>query len=64
MPPTDKLIFTHAENSYLNLGVETGLVGLGLAITSLVIGFLMLRGCILKGHRTGADNCDCTDQVA
>ena len=44
MPPTDKRIFTHAENSYLNLGVETGLIGLGLAIVSLLISFHMLRG--------------------
>ena len=39
MPPTDKRLFTHAENSYLNLGVETGLLGLGLAIVSLLLGF-------------------------
>lgn len=49
MPPTDKTIFTHAENSYLNLGVETGLVGLCLAITSLVIGFLCCGVVFLKG---------------
>jgi O-antigen ligase len=44
MPPTDKIIFTHAENSYLNLGVETGLIGLVLAIVSLLLGF---AACIL-----------------
>ena len=49
MPPTDKRIFTHAENSYLNLGVETGLVGLGLAIVSIVIGFLCCGVVFFKG---------------
>ena len=49
MPPTDKLIFTHAENSYLNLGVETGLVGLGLAIISLVIGLTCCAVVFFKG---------------
>ena len=49
MPPTDKRIFTHAENSYLNLGVETGLIGLGLAIMSLIIGFLCCGVVFLKG---------------
>jgi O-antigen ligase len=49
MPPTDKRIFTHAENSYLNLGVETGLVGLGLAIVSLVIGFLCCGVVFVRG---------------
>ncbi|MFM8633914.1 MAG: O-antigen ligase family protein, partial [Planctomycetia bacterium] len=36
MPPTDTTVFTHAENSYLNLGVETGGVGLGLAVLAIV----------------------------
>ena len=49
MPPTDKLIFTHAENSYLNLGVETGLVGLGLAIVSLLVGFVCCVVVFVKG---------------
>ena len=49
MPPTDKRIFTHAENSYLNLGVETGLVGLGLAIVSLVIGLTCCAVVFFKG---------------
>jgi O-antigen ligase len=49
MPPTDKLIFTHAENSYLNLGVETGLVGIGIAITALIVGFLCCVVVFLKG---------------
>ena len=49
MPPTDKQIFTHAENSYLNLGVETGLIGLGLAIVSLLIGFACCIAVFLKG---------------
>ena len=52
MPPTDKRIFTHAENSYLNLGVETGLVGLALAITSIVIGFICCGVSIPKRHCT------------
>ena len=49
MPPTDKRIFTHAENSYLNLGVETGLVGFGIVITALIIGFLCCVVVFLKG---------------
>ena len=49
MPPTDKRIFTHAENSYLNLGVETGLVGFGIAITALIVGFLCCVVVFLKG---------------
>ena len=49
MPPTDKQIFTHAENSYLNLGVETGLVGLGLAIMSIVVGFLCCGIVFVRG---------------
>ena len=49
MPPTDKRIFTHAENSYLNLGVEAGLLGLGIVITALVIGFICCIVLFLKG---------------
>ncbi|MGI9447793.1 MAG: O-antigen ligase family protein [Pirellulales bacterium] len=49
MQPTDKIICTHAENSYLNLGVETGLVGLTLAIISLVTGFFCCIVVFLRG---------------
>ncbi len=49
MPPTDKVICTHAENSYLNLGVETGLVGLGIAIISLLVGFVCCGIVFFKG---------------
>ena len=49
MPPTDKVICTHAENSYLNLGVETGLVGLGIAVVSIVIGFLCCGVVFVRG---------------
>lgn len=35
MPPTGSTVFTHAENSYLNLGVETGVVGLALALAAV-----------------------------
>ena len=49
MPPTDKTLFTHAENSYLNIGVETGLAGLGLAIVSLLIGFSSCGLVFLRG---------------
>ena len=49
MPPTDKVICTHAENSYLNIGVETGLVGLALVIISLLIGFSCCVVVFLKG---------------
>ena len=50
MPPTDKTLFTHAENSYLNVGVETGLAGLGLAIVSLLIGFGSCSIVFLRGN--------------
>ena len=49
MPPTDKKVFTHAENSYLNLGVETGLIGLGLAVVSLLLGFAACGVLFCKG---------------
>ncbi|MDA7899109.1 O-antigen ligase family protein [Pirellulales bacterium] len=49
MPPTDKVICTHAENSYLNLGVETGLIGLGIAIISLLVGFVCCGVVFFKG---------------
>ena len=42
------VICTHAENSYLNLGVETGLLGLGIVITALVIGFICCIVLFLK----------------
>lgn len=35
MPATDTTVFTHAENSYLNLGVEAGAVGLGVAALAI-----------------------------
>lgn len=35
MPPTGHVTFTHAENSYLNLGVETGCIGLAVAVAAL-----------------------------
>jgi O-antigen ligase len=38
MPATGSTIYTHAESSYLNLGVETGLVGLALAVAALLVG--------------------------
>lgn len=40
MPQTGSTIYTHAENSYLNLGVETGLVGLGVAVAAMLTGFV------------------------
>ncbi len=49
MPPTDKVICTHAENSYLNLGVETGLIGLGIAIISLLVGLVCCGVVFFKG---------------
>jgi hypothetical protein len=35
MPPTGTVVYTHAENSYLNLGVETGFIGLAVALVAL-----------------------------
>ena len=49
MPPTDKVICTHAENSYLTLGVETGLIGLGIAIISLLVGLVCCGVVFFKG---------------
>ncbi len=49
MPPTDKVICTHAENSYLNLGVETGLIGLGIAVISILVGFFCCIVVFVKG---------------
>jgi len=40
MPPTGGIVFTHAENSYLTLGVETGGVGLAMALTALLVGIV------------------------
>lgn len=37
MPPTDTTVFTHAENSYLNLGVEAGGIGLGVAVLAIIV---------------------------
>jgi O-antigen ligase/tetratricopeptide (TPR) repeat protein len=48
MPPTGETIFTHAESSYLNLGVETGLVGLGIAVAALLVG---LAACLVVAIR-------------
>ena len=52
MPPTDKRIFTHAENSYLNLGVEAGLVGhWTLAVISSSCWIFLLRCCVFERAR-------------
>ena len=48
MPPTGQVVFTHAENSYLNVGVETGVVGLVVALAALLIG---LGACVLVALR-------------
>lgn len=40
MPSTGSTIYTHAENSYLNLGVETGLIGLGVAVAAMLAGLI------------------------
>jgi O-antigen ligase len=47
MPPTDGIVFTHAENSYLNLGVETGWIGLGLAVAAL-LGAVTAAGVVVR----------------
>jgi O-antigen ligase/tetratricopeptide (TPR) repeat protein len=44
MPPTGETVFTHAESSYLTLGVEAGLAGLVLAGLALVAG---LGSCLV-----------------
>jgi len=47
MPATDGIMFTHAENSYLNLGVETGWIGLGLAVVAL-LGAMAAAGVVVR----------------
>ena len=45
MPATNGIVFTHAENSYLNLAVETGLVGLflgGIGIVAAIVATIIL----------------------
>lgn len=49
MPPTGPTIFTHAENSYLNLSVETGLVGVGIAVAALLVGLAACLVVAIKG---------------
>lgn len=40
MPPTGGLVFTHAESSYLTLGVESGIPGLLLACMTILLVFV------------------------
>lgn len=36
MPPTGEIVFTHAENGFLNVGVETGFVGLAVVVIAIM----------------------------
>ena len=49
MPPTGGIVYTHAENGFLNVGVETGLIGLvtvliAIAVATAAAWTLLARG--------------------
>jgi O-antigen ligase/tetratricopeptide (TPR) repeat protein len=48
MPSTAGIVFTHAENGFLNVGVETGLIGL--AVVLFAIGVAIVTACRLVAH--------------
>lgn len=49
MPPTGSTQFVHAENSYLNLAVETGLPGLLLAVAALAVALAAAVTVFIRG---------------
>jgi O-antigen ligase/tetratricopeptide (TPR) repeat protein len=49
MPPTGSTQFVHAENSYLNLAVETGLPGLCLAVAALAAALVAAVTVFIRG---------------
>lgn len=49
MPPTDSTQFVHAESSYLNLAVETGLPGLMLAVAALLVALAAAVTVFIRG---------------
>jgi O-antigen ligase/tetratricopeptide (TPR) repeat protein len=51
MPPTGEIIFTHAENSYLNIGVEAGIVGLAVALAAVVAGIFGAVALVVRGDQ-------------
>ncbi len=50
MPPTDTIVFTHAESNYLNLCVETGFAGLILVLISMLMSFMACGLLFWKGN--------------
>jgi len=40
MPSTAGIVFTHAENGFLNVGVETGLVGLAVVLLAIAVAII------------------------
>lgn len=50
MPPTGEIVFTHAENSYLNVGVENGFVGLTIAVAAVLAGLAASAAVALRGN--------------
>ena len=50
MPPMGEIVFTHAENSYLNVGVETGFVGLAIAVAAVLAGLAACAAVALRGN--------------
>ena len=49
MPSTDLTHFVHAENSYLNLAVETGFIGLGITLIVLFVALAAAATVYCKG---------------
>lgn len=49
MPPTGEIVFTHAENSFLTIGVETGLVGLALVLAALTLAIVACVALVAHG---------------
>lgn len=49
MPPTGEIVFTHAENSFLTIGVETGMVGLVVAVTAAAVAIAAGLSLVARG---------------
>ncbi len=50
MPPTGGIVFTHAENGFLNVGVETGCVGLAVVLIAIVTSIAAAWGLLARGE--------------
>ncbi len=58
MPSTAGIVFTHAENGFLNVGVETGLIGLAVVLIAIAISMAAAWALLARGdepeRRVGA----------